>query len=62
MSLAYLADIFSHLNDLNASILETPTNKITDRERYLPSRRGFTIGLKRIKPMAPEFGAPKHWE
>jgi len=33
MSLAYLADIFSHLSDFKPSIQGTPMNKIIARER-----------------------------
>jgi len=48
MSLAYLADIFSHSNDLNISILETAMNISTTRERISAFTNILSIWISHI--------------
>jgi len=47
LSLEYLADIFSHLNELNTSMQGTGMNMITSqlRKGYFPSPTNFQSGL-----------------
>ena len=48
LSLAYLADIFSHLNDLNISIQSTGMNMITAREKIAAFTNKLSIWKNRI--------------
>ena len=48
LSLAYLADIFSHLNDMNTSIQGTGINMITAREKVYAFTNKLSIWKHRI--------------
>ncbi|KAK4311012.1 hypothetical protein Pmani_017467 [Petrolisthes manimaculis] len=49
LSLAYLADVFKHLNELNISIQGTGMNMITAREKLSSFTQKLPIWIKRIE-------------
>ncbi|KAK4327553.1 hypothetical protein Pmani_001960 [Petrolisthes manimaculis] len=49
LSLAYLADVFKHLNELNISIQGTGMNMITAREKLSAFTQKLPIWIKRIE-------------
>lgn len=49
LSLAYLADVFTHLNELNVSMQRTGMNMITAREKLSALTKKLPMWIRRIE-------------